>query len=173
MIKFTTTIKRFAKQGEKTGWTYIEVPEKIAALLNPGVKKAFRVKGKLDEFAIKGVALIPMGGGAFIMAMNAAIRKGTGKRLGATITLQLELDKEKFKPPSDFIDCLKDEPAAYEFFNTLPDGHKRYFVTWIGTAKTEATKAKRIAMTVNAMAKHWDFGLMLRTAKKERDALSG
>ncbi|MDB5246011.1 MAG: hypothetical protein JWQ40_405 [Segetibacter sp.] len=33
MVEFTTTIKRFAQQGEKTGWTYIDVPEAIAQKL--------------------------------------------------------------------------------------------------------------------------------------------
>jgi hypothetical protein len=27
MVQFTTTIKQFGKQGEKTGWTYIEIPQ--------------------------------------------------------------------------------------------------------------------------------------------------
>ena len=44
MIKFTATIKQFAEQGEKTGWTYIDVPENIALQLKPNNKKSFRVK---------------------------------------------------------------------------------------------------------------------------------
>ena len=47
MLTFNTTIQKFGKQGEKTGWTYIVVPEKISKKLNPGVKKSYRVKGKL------------------------------------------------------------------------------------------------------------------------------
>ena len=30
MLSFTANIQKFDKQGEKTGWTYIVVPEKIA-----------------------------------------------------------------------------------------------------------------------------------------------
>jgi hypothetical protein len=26
MVEFTTTILQFAEQGEKTGWSYIEIP---------------------------------------------------------------------------------------------------------------------------------------------------
>ena len=43
MVQFTTTIKRFAEQGEKTGWTYFVVPAEIALKINPGQKKSFRV----------------------------------------------------------------------------------------------------------------------------------
>ena len=39
---------------------------KIANKLNPGVKKSYRVKGKLDDLAIEKTALIPMGKGDFI-----------------------------------------------------------------------------------------------------------
>ena len=82
MIQITATIHRFEKQGEKTGWSYIEIPADLAQELVPGNKKSFRVKGMLDQFKISGVSLIPMGDGNFIMPINAAMRKGTGKRKG-------------------------------------------------------------------------------------------
>ena len=44
MVRFTATIKRFAEQGEKTGWTYIDVPVALAEKLQPGNKKGFRVR---------------------------------------------------------------------------------------------------------------------------------
>ena len=82
MLQFNTILKQFNEQGEKTGWTYIEIPAKIAQQLKPGNKKSFRVKGRLDNYEIKGVALMPMGEGDFIMAVNATMRKGIGKRKG-------------------------------------------------------------------------------------------
>ena len=45
MIHFNAVIKKFNEQGEKTGWTYIEIPEEIASKIKPGYKKSFRVKG--------------------------------------------------------------------------------------------------------------------------------
>ncbi len=55
MITFTTIIKKLDDHGDKTGWTYIEVPADIAGQLNPENKKGFRVKGKLDNYAIQGL----------------------------------------------------------------------------------------------------------------------
>ena len=78
MIKFAATILKFDKQGEKSGWTYIIIPSEMAQQLYPQNKKSFRVKGKLDAYAIEGVALIPMGEGDFIMALNAGMRKSIG-----------------------------------------------------------------------------------------------
>jgi hypothetical protein len=170
MVQFTATLKKFENQGEKTGWTYIEVPADIAGKLKPGNKKSFRVKGKLDEYKIAGVALMPMGGGLFIMAVNASMRKGIGKRAGAMLKLQLELDKKPFQFNKDFIDCMGDEPLAMEFFNTLAPSHQRYFSKWIDDAKTDATKTKRIAQAVTALSKKWGYGEMIRSQKKPGDS---
>ncbi|MBN8785519.1 MAG: YdeI/OmpD-associated family protein, partial [Terrimonas sp.] len=46
---------------------------------------------------------------------------------------------------------------------------QNYFSKWIESAKTEATRAKRIAMTVSATAKKWGYPEMIRAAKKEKD----
>jgi hypothetical protein len=73
MIFFSAKIQRFAKKGEKTGWSYIEISEAQAAKLNPGCKKSFRVKGKLDEFKIEKTALMPMGDGNFILPFNGTM----------------------------------------------------------------------------------------------------
>ena len=125
MIKFSTTIQRFAKMGEKTGWSYVEISAKQAAQLKPGSKVSFRVKGKLDSYAIKQIALLPMGEGAFIIPFNATMRKGTGKKHGDKITVQLEEDKAAFQMSADFMACLEDEPSAINFFKTLPAGHQQ------------------------------------------------
>jgi hypothetical protein len=173
MVKFTATLLKFDEQGEKTGWTYINIPSKIAQQLKPGNKKSFRVKGKLDDYEISKVALIPMGDGHFIMAFNAAMRKGTGKRKGATIKLQLQADDAPILPPSELMECMADEPEALQYFNSLPQGHRNYFTKWIEAAKTEATKAKRIALVIKTMVRKMDFGAMLREERDERKKLTG
>jgi len=171
MIAFTATIKRFTKQGEKTGWTYIEVPQPIAEQLKPGCRKSFRVSGKLDLYKIDRVALIPMGEGHFILAVNAAMRKGIQKGQGATIAVQLKADEREVKPPADFLDCLADEPEALAFFTSLTKGHQLYFGRWIDSAKTEATRTKRIAQAITALARKMGYPEMIRAAKKEKEIL--
>jgi Domain of unknown function (DUF1905)/Bacteriocin-protection, YdeI or OmpD-Associated len=173
MVKFSTTILKFDNQGEKTGWTYINIPAKIALQLKPGNKKSFRVKGKLDDFEIEKVALIPMGEGDFIMAINAAMRKGIGKRKGAVIKVAIETDKALIPVPAALLECMEDEPDALKYFNSLPQGHRNYFTKWIDSAKTDATKAKRIALVIKTMVRKMDFGAMLREEREERKNLMG
>ena len=167
MIEFTTTLNQFAKQGEKTGWTYIEIPVDLAQQLKEGTKKSFRVKGKLDNYKIAGVSLLPMGGGRFIMAVNATMRKGIGKKKGAMVKVKLEEDKKEFQLNKDFVECLGDEPSAVEFFKTLAGSHQRYFSKWVDDAKTDETKAKRIAWAVTALSKKQGYSEMLRSHQKK------
>ena len=164
-VKFTVTIYKFDKQGEKTGWTYFEVPADIAQQLKPGNKKEFKVKGKLDNYAINRVSLLPMGGGTFIMPLNAAMRKATGKKAGSMLKVQLEADDSEFVFNEDFMDCLADDPVAKQFFQSLPGSHQRYFSKWIDSAKTEPTRTKRIAMAINALAKEWGYAEMIRASQ--------
>jgi hypothetical protein len=171
MIQFTTTILQFADQGEKTGWTYIRIPAAQAQLLKPGNKQSFRVKGKLDEHAIKKVALLPMGEGDFIMALNATVRKAIRKTRGARVKVQLEVDNAKIEPPSDLLECLADEPVAMAYFRELPKSHQNYFGNWVRSAKTDATRAKRIARVVTAMVKKQDYGQMIRSGQQDRQDL--
>jgi Domain of unknown function (DUF1905)/Bacteriocin-protection, YdeI or OmpD-Associated len=171
MISFSAAIEKFNTHGEKTGWTFIVVPDKVAKKINPGVKKSYRVKGKLDDHKIEKTALIPMGKGDFILPINAAIRKATGKRFGATLKVQLEIDSSPILPPAELIECLQDEPEALKYFNSLPQGHRNYFTKWIETAKTEPTKTKRIALVIKTMVRKMDFGAMLREERDERRLL--
>jgi len=168
MVKYNTRILKFSKMGEKTGWTYIEIPADIAKKIKPGVKVSYRVKGQLDGYSIKGIALLPMGKGTFIMPLNAEMRKNIGKKYGAMLSVQLEEDKAAFKFNKDFIACLNDDLEAKKFFDTLPGSHQKYFSKWIDQAKTDATKAKRIAQSLNAFTKKLKFNEMMRELQTKR-----
>lgn len=168
MISYTTQIKKFDEQGEKTGWTYIEIPAQIAEQLKPGTKVSFLVKGKLDDVAIKGASLLPMGGGNFIFPLKNDLRKKLGKNKGAMLQVHLAADNAPYQINEDFIICLKDNPTAALHFNNLPGSHQKYFSKWIESAKTEMTKAKRIAQAVQAMQYKLSYAEMMRKNKEDK-----
>jgi len=168
MVEFNTLILQFAEQGEKTGWSYIEIPADIAQQLKPNNKKSFRVRGMLDGFAVNGMALMPMGKGNFIMALKAEVRKGIHKKAGAMLQVRLEEDLDyKVEVPDDLKECFDFEPEAWIFFNSLPKSHRDYFIKWIEGAKTNETRNKRIVNTVNAMLRKWPYNVMMREMKKD------
>lgn len=169
MIKFITVILKFDKQGEKTGWTYMEIPASLAEQMLPGHKKSFRVKGKLDGHTIQQVALIPMGEGNFILPLNAALRKLIGKRKGAQLEVILQLDNSVYELNKELMECLADEPAALDFFKSKPLSFQNYYSKWIESAKTDGTKAKRIALAVTSLTRKIEFGEMLRNQRQQKD----
>ena len=169
MIFFKTTLLKFNSQGEKTGWTYFVIPQKVAEKLNPGVKKSFRVKGSIDDHTLKSVALLPMGEGDFIMPVKADIRKTILKQKGDSIKVSLEIDSTVFKLSAELMECLDDDVEAKKYFDKLPGSHQKYYSNWIESAKTDVTKAKRIVLTINACSKKMSFSQMMQMEKKDRD----
>lgn len=169
MENFESTVLKFGAMGEKTGWTYIRVPAAVAVRLNID-KRSFRVRGKIGNVSISMAALIPMGGGDFILPLNAKIRKGLGPaaELGSVVPVEIEFDPTPQLIDADLLTCLSDQPEAMQQFESMPPSHQLYYSKWIGEAKTAATKDKRIAMTVEAMLRHMDFGQMLRWERERR-----
>ncbi len=162
MLKFTAAIEYFSANKDKTGWSYVMISKTQSAKLNPGVRKGFRVKGKVDQFAFKQKSVLPVSEGRFMLTLDARIRKAIGKRAGDKVKLELEVDKAPLKLFEDLIVCLQDEPSAWEHFKSLNASHQRYFSNFVKDAKTEGTREKRITMCVSALSRKMDFGMMIR-----------
>jgi hypothetical protein len=166
MVVFNVVIKKFQRNAEKTGWTYIVIPAAIANQLKPAFRKSFRIEGKIDEVKIEKASLLPMGDGNFILALNKQLRNKIGKGVGATLKVQIQEDKRELDISSELLSCLEDEPEAYKAFMKMPPSHRRYYSKWITDAKTDQTRVKRIAITVNAMLTNKTFGEALKAAAK-------
>jgi Bacteriocin-protection, YdeI or OmpD-Associated/Domain of unknown function (DUF1905) len=164
MLRFKAEIRKYARQGEKTGWTYVDIPVDLAGKLYPGNRKSFRIQGTLDGLAVKALALIPMGEGHFILPLNTALRKRLRKSAGQTLQLSISRDEnpDPVPMPEDFAACLEDEPAARKHFYKLPGSHQKYYIKWINGAKTETTRVKRIAQAVSGLLREMGYGEMLK-----------
>ena len=172
MVEFSCMILKFGDQGEKTGWRYIVIPTDVAQQLKPGNKQSFRVKGMLDGFLFAGIALMPMGEGEFIMPLKADIRKAIHKHEGAMLQVTLDIDNDyKVEMPDDLMECFEADAHGFDFFNSLTRSHREYFIKWINSAKTDATRIKRIVNTVNAAARKMGYSEMIRALKQEKDSL--
>lgn len=161
-VVFQAVIQRFGSYGEKTGWTYIEIPASIATQLKPGTKVSFRVKGKLDSLQIEKASLLPMGQGNFVLPINKSMRSVIKKPVGATLKADLSADERTPEIDPELLLCLRDEPRALDFFYSMPGSHQRYFSKWITGAKTPETKARRITKTIAAMLNNKKFNEMMK-----------
>lgn len=62
-------------------------------------------------------------------------------------------DNSPIELPEEFLVCLMEEPIAYNTFLALTGGQQKEFIDWIYSAKTDNTKVKRIAETINKLLK--------------------
>ncbi len=168
MVRFKAMLEKFGAKGEKTGWTYVSIPAKTAAKIKADCKKSFRVKGKIDEHSLKGVATVPMGEGEFIIAVNAVMRKAIKKFHGAEVIMQLEEDKAQIKILEELTECFKDDPDAAKYFNSLPQSHRNWYSNWVKGAKTEITTSKRITVVIKACSQKMIFSEMMKAYRDER-----
>ena len=166
MVTYHVEIERFETNGEKTGWSYVFIPQDIAEQIKPNNRREVRVKGLVDQVAINGLCMMPVKGDGFILPLKKSLRKLIKKEAGAKVTLQLEFDVDfKIEMPDDLEVCLADEEALLERFLGMPKSHQNYFINWLNTAKTEPTRTKRLVMIINAMANSLDFGAMIRAGR--------
>jgi uncharacterized protein YdeI (YjbR/CyaY-like superfamily) len=63
--------------------------------------------------------------------------------------------------PQDFEAALRDNPAARATFDGLPPAQRREYVEWVGDAKLDATRAKRLATSIEWLAegkrRNWKY----------------
>jgi uncharacterized protein YdeI (YjbR/CyaY-like superfamily) len=95
------------------------------------------------------------------------MRKSIRKKKGDTVELSLEEDKAEVPLSAVLLECLADDTEANDYFTSLPMSHRQYYSKWIESAKTDATKTKRIARCLHAFANKLNYSQMMRLYKNE------
>lgn len=133
----------------KGGWTYARIPEIIQDKNSPfGWVK---VKGTIDGHEIKKYHLMPMGNGKLFLPVKAEIRKKIKKDEGDYVHVILYPDNDPLHVPDEMLICLQDEPAALNFFNSLSESERKFYIDWIYSAKRQETKVDRLAKAINRL----------------------
>jgi len=133
----------------KGGWTYAKIPE------IPQDKHSHfgwvKVCGSIDSYEIKKMNLMPMGNGQLFLSVKAEIRKSINKQAGDYVKVVLYTDKEPDLPPQEWLDCLKEEPKAFDFFDKLLDEEKKGYIQYIYSAKSEQIKIERMGNCIEML----------------------
>ena len=97
-----------------------------------------------------------------IYRVDKLTREGKMTKYGLALfrdrTWQISL-AQKFKAkeppfPHEFMKALKENSQAWENFQSFAPGYKRRYLMWITSAKTDATRARRIEEAVNLIARN-------------------
>lgn len=105
---------------------------------------------------------MPMGDNKLFLPVKADIRKKIKKQEGDYVHVILYPDDEPLEVPEEMLLCLKDEPLALTFFNSLSESEQKFYIDWIYSAKKEETKVDRLAKTINRLTE----GLKLYDKKR-------
>jgi hypothetical protein len=139
-MKFTTTI---LGSGNKAG---IEVPEDVVSALGAGKRPpvVVTINGKSYRSSIAVM------GGQNLIGVSTANREFTGVSAGDTVEVDVEVDTQPriVEVPDDLAAALAAEPQAQSFYATLNYSAQRRYVEPVAEAKTDETRARRIAKVV-------------------------
>jgi hypothetical protein len=143
---------RLEKFDGKGGWTFARIPE---ILQNKNSHFGWvKVRGTIDGFEIRKYHLMPMGNGMLFLPVKAEIRKRIKKDVGDLVHVILYPDNEPLEVPEEMLLCLRDEPKALKFFNSLSESERKFYIEWVYSAKREETKVDRMAKTIDRLSKH-------------------
>jgi hypothetical protein len=135
----------------KGGWTFAQIPEIAKDKTSPfGWVK---VKGSIDDHDFSSYHLMPMGNGKLFLPVKASIRKKIKKKEGDWVKVILYRDNDPIIVPGELQACLDDEPRADQFFRTLSESEKKFYIEWIYGSKTEETKTRRFVKTIERLVK--------------------
>ena len=127
------------------GGAFVTIPAEVVAAL--GGKGRIPVRATFDGVAYRG-SIVSMGGER-VLGVLKAIRTELGKVPGDELRVTVALDDEERSVdlPDDLRDALA-AAALIDRFISLSYSHQREYVMWIDEAKRPATRARRIAETV-------------------------
>jgi hypothetical protein len=143
-MRFHTTLFR----ADKTA-TGIVVPDEVVKALGQGKRPP--VKVTINGFTYRNT--IAVMGGVYMVGVSAENRAGAGVAGGDEIDVEIELDTEPrvVEVPEEFAAALDAEPRARETFDRLSNSNKGWHVSQVTGAKTDETRQRRIARSVEML----------------------
>jgi hypothetical protein len=143
-MRFRTTIL----QGGKTA-TGIEVPGEVVEALGSGRRPPVTVT--INGYSYRSTVAVM--GGVYMVGVSAEHRAGAGVAGGDEVDVDVELDTvpREVTVPDDFAAALDAEPAARSTFDGLSYSNKSWHVLQVQGAKTDQTRQRRIARSVDLL----------------------
>jgi hypothetical protein len=143
-MKFHTTIQQSGKTA-----TGIRIPDEVMAALGAGKRPAVRVTigGHTYRSTVASI------GGEPMVGVSAENRASAGVAAGDLVDVEIELDTapREVSVPPDLARALARDAAAQRTFDSLSYSNQNWHVQSIEGAKTDETRQRRIAKSVDAL----------------------
>ena len=142
ILRLTATLEQRGPAG-----AFVLTDDQVAVL--GGGRKTFPVR-----VAVNGVSLplrLARMGGENLIGLARAARDQAGVEIGSRYQVEIAAEgtERTGEVPDDLAAALAADPAVRAAFAALAYSHRKEFVRWVTEAKREATRADRIATTVD------------------------
>jgi len=129
--------------------TGFEVPADVVDALGAGKRPPVRVT--INGHTYRNTVAVM--GGVYMLGVSAENRAAAGVKGGDELDVDLELDTapREITVPDDLNAALDLVPQARETFDRLSYSNKSWHVLQVTGAKTEETRARRIAKSIDAL----------------------
>jgi hypothetical protein len=143
-VRFRTTLLQSGKTA-----TGFDVPEAVVDALGRGKRPS--VKVTINGYTYRNTVAVM--GGVFMIGVSAENRAGAGVAGGDEVDIDLELDTapREVTVPADFAAALDLEADARRTFDGLSYSNRQWHVLSIEGAKTDETRQRRIARSIEAL----------------------
>lgn len=102
-----------------------------------------------------------------LASLRAAAEKVSTKRQGAARAIRSP--REPLPMPPEFSDALAAVPGAMDHYDSFTPGQQREYLEWLGEAKTDTTRARRMAEAVGWIAegkkRNWKYAAQRTTPR--------
>ncbi|HEX5822845.1 MAG TPA: YdeI/OmpD-associated family protein [Candidatus Limnocylindrales bacterium] len=143
-MRFHTTILQSGKTA-----TGIRIPDEIVESLGAGKRPPIQVT--INGYTYRSTVAVM--GGDYMVGVNADNRAAAGVAGGDEVDVDIELDtapREVTVPP-DLQAALDAEPEAQRTFDKLSNSNKGWHTLQVEGAKTDETRQRRIARSIDAL----------------------
>jgi hypothetical protein len=143
---------RFRAELQRSGRTAtgFQVPDEVVVSLGGGGRP--KVVATVNGYRFR--SSIAKMGDSYWLGVSAERRAAAGVEGGEVLDVDVELDvaPREIQVPDDLRAALDATPAAKAFWETLSFSNQRFHVDQLTAAKTEETRARRLAKSLSLLA---------------------
>ncbi len=139
-------------RARKVWYNVLFLPGEVATDLPFDRHAQLRVEGEIGDVPMAG-AFISAGDGRWYVIVSPQVLKDGGLTVGDMVEMRFRIaDQEAVDVPAELASALRRDPAAAAAWDALTTGRRRALAYHVATAKAAATRTRRIAAILCAIA---------------------
>jgi hypothetical protein len=137
----------------KYSYTVVFLDAAVQARLAFDEQPKLRFEGEINDYPVKA-AWQPVRGRHYAM-LSKSFLKETGLAVGSRVEMRFRIaDQDAIDLPFEIEDTLKRDPGFNTLWQAMTSGRRRAFCHFVGDAKSDDVRARRMATLLDALAEN-------------------